>query len=197
MGSEVTSLGIQVHGGMGYIEETGVAQHYRDASISAIYEGTNGIQAIDLVGRKLGVRGGGVVRDLFARIDATLDELDAADARVALIRTHLAANLAVLREATAWLQAHAPDDPQAALAGATPYLRMFGWVVGGWFHARAALAALARIDEAGDPDGFATARLVSATFYCEQLLPQAHGLLPSVVAGPRDLYAVDAALLAT
>ena len=191
MGIEVTSLAIQVHGGMGYIEETGVAQHYRDARISAIYEGTNGIQAIDLVGRKLTMRGGGVVADLFARIDTTIAELDAAGDRTASIRAHLAENLAVLREATDWLLAHGSTDPQQALAGATPYLRLFGWVIGGWFHARAALVALARIDA----DGFASARLVTASFYCEQLLPQAKGLLASVTAGPRDLYAIDAAQL--
>ena len=201
LGSEVTSLAIQIHGGMGYIEETGVAQHYRDARISAIYEGTNGIQAIDLVGRKLGLRGGGVVRDLLARIDATLVDLDAAGERVTKIRTHLATNLATLREATDWLLATAPADPQAALAGATPYLRMFGWVVGGWFHARAALAALGRLDAAEngaahDAASFAQARLVSATFYCEQLLPQAQGLLAAVTAGAADLYAIDAAQLA-
>jgi alkylation response protein AidB-like acyl-CoA dehydrogenase len=191
MGSEVTSLAIQVHGGMGYIEETGVAQHYRDARISAIYEGTNGIQAIDLVGRKLGLRGGGAVRDLLDRVASIDAELAAAGDPVAGIRKSLTANLAALREATEWLLAHAPADPQQALAGATPYLRMFGWVLGGWFHARAALAALRHLDAGDDPDGAATSRLVSARFFAEQLLPQAAGLLPSVVAGPADLYAVD------
>ena len=135
------------------------------------------------------------MRDLLARIDATLAELAGAGERVAPIRAHLEENLAVLREATEWLLANGGTDPQAALAGATPYLRMFGWVIGGWFHARAALAALARIDAGHDTDGFAHARVVGASFYCEQLLPQAKGLLASVTAGPRDLYAVDAALL--
>ena len=195
MGIEVTSLAIQVHGGMGYIEETGVAQYYRDARISAIYEGTNGIQAIDLVGRKLPMRGGAIVKELFARIAATDADLSAAGERVATIRTHLADNLRVLQEATDWIMANGPLDPQNALAGATPYLRMFGWVVCGWFHARAALAALARIEAGTDADGFAQARLVSATFYCEQLMPQAKGLFASVVAGPSDLYAIDSVQL--
>ncbi len=195
MGIEVTSLAIQVHGGMGYIEETGVAQHYRDARISAIYEGTNGIQAIDLVGRKLPMRGGAVVKELFDRIGALDADLATAGERVAGIRTHLAANLAVLRATTDWIMANAPLDPQNALAGATPYLRMFGLVVGGWLHARAALVALARIDAGSDADGFTAARLVSASFFCEQLLPQASGLAASVTAGPRDLYAIDGAQL--
>jgi alkylation response protein AidB-like acyl-CoA dehydrogenase len=192
MGSEVTSLAIQVHGGMGYIEETGVAQHYRDARISPIYEGTNGIQAIDLVGRKLGLRGGGAVRDLLDRIAAVDPALAAAGEPVAGLRAALAANLAALREATEWLLGPARTDPQNALAGATPYLRMFGWVLGGWFHARAALAALGQLDAGHDPDGALASRLVAARFYGEQLLPQAAGLLPSVMAGPADLYAVDA-----
>ena len=191
MGIEVTSLAIQVHGGMGYIEETGVAQHYRDARISAIYEGTNGIQAIDLVGRKLAMRGGAVVREFFDRIAATDSQLAAAGDRVAAIRSNLAENLAVLREATEWLMANGSRDPQNALAGATPYLRMFGLVSGGWFHARAALAALVHLDAGTDHDGFAHARLVSASFFCGQLMPQAKGLLASVIAGPRDLYAID------
>ena len=195
MGIEVTSLAIQVHGGMGYIEETGVAQHYRDARISAIYEGTNGIQAIDLVGRKLPMRGGAVVKELLDRIAALDTDLAAAGERVAGIRMHLADNLGVLRDTTDWLIANAPLDPQNALAGATPYLRMFGFVVGGWLHARAALAALAHIDAGTDVDGFAEARLVSASFFCEQLLPQAKGLAAAVTAGPRDLYAIDGARL--
>jgi hypothetical protein len=135
------------------------------------------------------------VKELFDRIGALDRTLAAAGERTAGIRRHLAHNLAVLRDTTDWLLANAPRDPQNALAGATPYLRMFGFVVGGWLHARAALAALARIDAGDDPDGFAAARVVSASFFCEQLLPQAAGLAPSVTAGPRDLYALDGAQL--
>ena len=135
MGTEVASLAMQVHGGMGYIEETGVAQHYRDIRIAAIYEGTNGIQAMDLVGRKLPMRGGGVV-----------DGIPRSRARGSSIpsfgrcsgRSRLSA---ALREATTWILTHGADDPNDALAAATPYLRMFGIVVGGWVMARQAIAA--------------------------------------------------------
>ena len=128
-----------MHGGAGYIEETGVAQHVRDARIAPIYEGTNGIQAIDLVTRKLPIRGGGAISDLLDEIGALDDRLAAAGPDLSEMRTSLAAGVAVLRQATDWI---AGADPADALAGATPYLRLFGIVLGGWLMARQALAAL-------------------------------------------------------
>jgi len=169
MGVEVTSLAIQVHGGMGFIEETGVAQHLRDARITPIYEGTNGIQAMDLVGRKLPIRAGGAVIDL-------LDEMAATDGG-----PELADAVTALREATDWLLARGLQDPTDALAGATPYLRMFGLVVGGWLLARSAL-----VPDAND------AKRTTARFYCTQLLPAARGLLPAVTAGAEDLLSIPA-----
>jgi 3-(methylsulfanyl)propanoyl-CoA dehydrogenase len=191
LGVELTSLAVQVHGGMGYIEETGVAQHYRDIRIAPIYEGTNGIQAIDLVGRKLGLRGGEAVRDVMAMIDATAKE--ARESRdVAELGARLSEANEVFRSATEWLIEHGGAEPNSALAGATPYLRMAGLVTGGWLLTRSALAAAELL--AGDGDGefsaeFLAQKLVTARFYATQLLPQAAGLLPAVTAGASDLVA--------
>jgi alkylation response protein AidB-like acyl-CoA dehydrogenase len=187
LGVELTSLALQVHGGMGYIEETGVAQHYRDARIAPIYEGTNGIQAMDLVGRKLPMRAGGVMNDFLAGIAATAEDLVASDGHLPAIGKHLAEAHATLRQTTDWLLANGRVDPDNALAGATPYLRMCGIVTGGWLLARSAQAAARRLTSGGGDDEFLHQKLVTARFYAEQLLPQAAGLAPAVMAGPDDL----------
>ena len=137
----MASIGLQVHGGMGYVEETGVAQYWRDSRIAPIYEGTNGIQAIDLVTRKIPMRDGGVVTDLLAQIEVLDRELAAADPELAGIRPALASGVSAVRDATDWIMSHGAAEPNDALAGATPYLRLFGLVVGGWLLARSALAA--------------------------------------------------------
>jgi alkylation response protein AidB-like acyl-CoA dehydrogenase len=178
MGTEVASLAVQVHGGMGYIEETGIAQRYRDIRIAAIYEGTNGIQAMDLVGRKLPMRAGGVVGDF-------LQELEQLDPGVG---DEWSAAVATLREATTWVLTHGATEPNDALAAATPYLRMFGIVAGGWVMARQAVAAQkVGLDE----------KLTTARFYLTELLPQAAGLLPSVTAGKDVLFALTPSQLDT
>jgi 3-(methylsulfanyl)propanoyl-CoA dehydrogenase len=191
LGVELTSLAVQVHGGMGYVEETGVAQHYRDIRIAPIYEGTNGIQAIDLVGRKIGLRDGAVVRELLDTIDRTAEEARATG-DVAELGARLAETNAVFRSATEWLIEHGAADPNSALAGAAPYLRMAGLVTGGWLLTRSALAAVELLAEGGDRAGFSdeflTQKLVTARFYATQLLPQAIGLLQAVTAGDSDLY---------
>ena len=193
LGVELTSLAVQVHGGMGYVEETGVAQHYRDIRIAPIYEGTNGIQAIDLVGRKIGLRGGGVVADFLAGIDATAAEASATGGDVGVLGERLAEANGALREATEWLLEHGAADPDNALAGAVPYLRMAGLVTGGWLLTKSAITAAGML--AGDRDGFSTEfleqKIVTARFYATQLLPQATGLLPAVTAGPADLFAAN------
>jgi acyl-CoA dehydrogenase len=181
LGVELTSLGIQVFGGMGYVEETGVAQHWRDARIAPIYEGTNGIQAIDLVVRKLAMDGGRIVREY-------LDEMQArAESAPAVIGDPLRDAVEALRTATEHLLAC--DDPNDALAAAAPYLRMFGTVAGGAYLARMAAAA------AGDVDPWMRAKVETAAFYATQLLPQAAGLLGAVTAPAAQLFAVDAATM--
>jgi alkylation response protein AidB-like acyl-CoA dehydrogenase len=189
MGVEVTSLAIQVHGGMGYVEETGVAQHFRDARITPIYEGTNGIQAMDLVGRKLPIRMGGAVADLLGEMAGIESELTG---DLAALRAPLADAVAALREATDWLLANGLEQPVDALAGATPYLRMFGIVTGGWLLARSAVAARELLASGEDDLAFLADKVVTARFYAEQLLPAARGLLPAVTAGAGDLFAIAA-----
>src|SRR5215472_12177680 len=192
LGVELASVGLQVHGGMGYVEETGVAQYLRDSRISPIYEGTNGIQAIDLVMRKVPMRGGGVVADLLAQMQALGPDLDAADPELAGIQSALADGINVLREATDWLLARGQAGPNDALAGATPYLRLAGLVIGGWLMARSALAASQLLRTAAGADAvFLREKIGTARFYTGQLLPQAAGLLPAVTAGAGPLFQVD------
>lgn len=195
LGVEMTSLALQVHGGMGYIEETGVAQHYRDARIAPIYEGTNGIQAIDLVARKLPMRGGGVVQDLIGQMTALDAELAEAGDDLGSVRSGLSAAVADLTAAVLWLGEHGPNDPNDALAGATPFLRLMGTTLGGWFMARSALAARELLQKGDGDAGFLGAKVATARFYAEQLLPQTRGLLPMVTAGSDGLYEVPASQL--
>lgn len=187
LGNELTSLALQIHGGMGFIEETGVAQHYRDVRIAAIYEGTNGIQAADLVGRKLGVRGGASFLEFIATMRELDGELAAAGDEFASIRAQLATGLDVLEQTTGWMLRTGASDPNSALAGSSPYLRIWGLVVGGWLLAKSALAARGL-----NGDTVAAAQLPLARFYAEQLLPAASGLVGAATAGSRDLYALDA-----
>jgi alkylation response protein AidB-like acyl-CoA dehydrogenase len=192
LGVELTSIGLQVHGGMGYVEETGVAQYLRDSRIAPIYEGTNGIQAIDLVIRKVPMRGGGVVRDLLAQMEALDGELAAAGPELARVRVALANGVSALREATGWIMSHGLAEPNDALAGATPYLRLFGLVIGSWLWARSALVASRLLHNAGGSDVvFLQEKIGTACFYAEQLLPQAAGLLPAITAGAGPLFNVD------
>ena len=180
LGVEMASLGIQVHGGMGFVEETGAAQFYRDIRIAPIYEGTNGIQAIDLVTRKVPMRQGAVVGGL---LETILDEAATAPSELEPVSAPLVAALSGLREATEHLLA--AEDPNRILAGASPYLRMFGLVIGGWVHLRSAIAARAGLEHG--VDAFLSGRLGLAGFYNQQLLPQALGLLGAVTASSDQL----------
>ncbi|MEM7272086.1 MAG: acyl-CoA dehydrogenase [Actinomycetota bacterium] len=186
LGNEMTSLAVQVHGGMGYVEETGVAQHYRDARIAPIYEGTNGIQAADLVGRKLPMRGGAVVNEQLDIVQERAKQLGAHD-DLATFGENLEVAVASTRRATAWLLEHGAANPADALAGSSPYLRMLGTVVCGGLLAKAALAAR---EQTEDPDGFYAAKVVSAKFFGEQLLPGATALEGPATAGAADLFAI-------
>ena len=191
LGNELTSLALQIHGGMGFVEETGAAQHYRDVRITAIYEGTNGIQAADLVGRKLGVRDGAAVMEFLATMREIGPELEAAGGDFDSIREELDRQLGALEKATGWMLRTGRADPNAVLAGSVPYQRMWGLCLGGWLMARSALAGLT-IDDAEQ----AESQLVMARFYAEQLLPACAGLLGAATAGSRDLFALDADQLA-
>ncbi len=187
VGNELTNIALQVHGGMGFIEETGVAQHVRDVRIAAIYEGTNGIQAADLVGRKLPVRDGASVLEFISTMRETLGDLLAAGDDFTAIGTELATQLDVLEKATVWMLRTGVADPNSVLSGSSPYLRMWGLCLGGWLLARSALAAAGT----GNSD-LAEEQLVLARFYCGQLLPASAGLLGAATAGSRDLFALDA-----
>jgi len=173
LGVEVASTGIQVHGGMGYIEETGAAQYLRDARIAPIYEGTNGIQANDLVGRKLGRDRGEAARELIAEMRASLGELDAPE--LAALRQRLTDATAALDTATAYL---VTAEPALAAAGSVPYLHLCGTVLGGWLMARVAALALQRHDA-----GLSAAKLATARFYAEHFLARAQAYLPAVMGG--------------
>ena len=174
---------------MGFVEETGAAQHYRDIRIAGIYEGTNGIQAIDLVGRKLSMRNGAVVSDLLADIDNTIAELCAND--LSDIGTPLQSANESLKAASSWLLENGGGSTDAGLAGATPYLRMFGTTVGGWLLGKAALAAQGLLADNTDNSEFLEAKIETATFYAQQILPQVAGLLPSATSGAASLFAID------
>ncbi len=197
LGSELTSMAVQIHGGMGYVEETGVVQHYRDIRIGPIYEGTNGIQAADLVGRKLPMRGGNVVLEQLAGFEEAALELGKID-RLAAFGANLTESCGIAREATAWLLENGPADMNDALAGSAPYLRLLGTVVCGGLTAKAALTAQAALDGGASADdaSFYEAKVISAKFFGEQLLPSINGLLSSVTAGSADLFALSAEQLA-
>ena len=186
IGIEVASLGVQVHGGMGFIEETGAAQHYRDARIAAIYEGTNGIQAIDLVTRKLPLDGGKAVALYLDELRVTVSAVKASNAPAfGDTAARLAEAVDSLERATHWLLAQKSSD--AALAGATPYLRMFGYAAGGCMLAEQALAALR---EGGD----GAARIALTRFFAENIAVQAAGLERSVTEGADSVMNAQTAL---
>jgi len=190
LGVEIASLGIQVHGGMGFIEETGASQYLRDARIATIYEGTTGIQAADLVGRKLTTDNGAAMAALVAEmrdVDSRLAE--AGGAGFAAIREHLAAGIRALEQATAWLLQTIGQDQDAALAASVSYLMLAGYVCGGWQMARAALAAQAGLASSGD-EAFYRAKIATATFYAEQILPKAAALLTVVRSGASTALAL-------
>ncbi len=178
IGTEVASLGVQVHGGMGFIEETGAAQHYRDARIAQIYEGTNGIQAIDLVTRKLPLEGGAVVRGYLDELRRTVAAVQARnDPAFGATGARLRDAVDSLDRATTWLLGTLDKSSDAALAGATPYLRLFASAAGGCALAEEALAGL-RVSDAD-----AAGRVALARFFAENIAVQAGGLETTVTEG--------------
>ena len=176
---DIASLGVQVHGGMGYIEETGAAQHLRDARITAIYEGTTAIQANDLIGRKIAREKGATILAIIADMRAATAQLDS---DLAGIGARQQAAIAALEKAVNWLVATFSADPKAAHAGAVPFLYLFGIVAGGWQMGRAAVIARSKL-AAGETDPLWAAKLATTRFYADHFLTQAAGLAESVVAG--------------
>ena len=186
---EVASLGVQVHGGSGFIEGSGAAQHYRDARILPIYEGTNGIQAIDLVTRKLPLDGGKVIATYLSELDATASEIATANhPGFARLAEQLKDANAALRRASDWLRAQLQSHPDAALAGATPYLRLFGIAAGGCHLGRGALLAA----RAGDGTPAMKRQIALAIFFAESFSPTAEGLANIVTEGAAALLSADA-----
>jgi hypothetical protein len=179
IGCEVASIGVQVHGGMGFIEETGAAQHYRDARILPIYEGTNGIQAMDLVGRKVPLEGGKVVMDYIADLASTVEAVRASNRpEFGRMGQRLGEAVAALAEATRWIAGDLERDSDSAMAAAAPYLRLFGLAAGGVYLAKGALATTRNGDI-----GLAAQPIAIARFFAETLATAAPGLKDTIVDG--------------
>lgn len=190
MAQELTSLGIQIFGGMGYVEETGAAQHYRDARILPIYEGTTGIQALDFVGRKTLANRGEHLARLLDEMAQTVAELRAGDDLGAILAQALDEAVAAGRDARQWLLEQAADDRDAAGSASVNFLMLFGYLTGGWLMARSALKAQSLLASGeGDPQ-MLQAKLGTARFYCEHLLPRTRACLASVVAGSASVLAL-------
>jgi alkylation response protein AidB-like acyl-CoA dehydrogenase len=194
--SELASLAVQVHGGMGFIEETGVAQTLRDARITSIYEGTTGIQANDLVGRKLGRDRGAALSALLGDTLRELHDLKGADATMRSVRNATIEAITVLRDATEALRAQVAETPARAYAVSVPYLHLCGRVLGGAMMARSAAIASARLAGGGAGDEkFYRAKLQTARFYAEHLLPQSLSLLRIIKSGGASVAEADPELL--
>ncbi|MGH8595475.1 MAG: acyl-CoA dehydrogenase, partial [Gammaproteobacteria bacterium] len=182
-GQELASVGVQVHGGMGFIEETGAAQYLRDARITTIYEGTTGIQAQDLVGRKTWRDGGAAMRELLAEIESETNRWPAHDPRLSVIRTEVATARNALVRAVDWILAEQHTDPRLAAAASVHYLKLSGLVIGGWLLGRAAtLCAEDLVTGTGDP-AFAARKIATAHFFATQILPQTGALARIIEQG--------------
>jgi len=193
---EVASLGVQVHGGMGFVEETGAAQHLRDARITTIYEGTTGIQANDLIGRKVAAEKGMTANALIEHMRSFDKELSGhSHAALTVIRRALAEGITALSEATDWLLETYPYNAAAAGAGAVPYLKLWGTVAGGWQMARAAHVAKTRLDAGAEDFDFYRAKIGTSRFYAEHILPQAQSYKSAIVNGSSSVLALEEAQL--
>src|SRR5438105_3639076 len=189
-GIEVASLGVQVHGGMGFVEETGAAQYLRDARITTIYEGTTGIQAMDLVGRKIAREGGATAKQWIAQLSQFEGQLsNSNNENLVALRSPFSAAVRSLAEAVEFIVASSAADPRPAFAGAVPFLKLMGIVAGGWQMGRAALAAERKL-ESGDRN-FLEAKIATARFYADHVLVQAPALRNTVVNGAPGVMALS------
>ncbi|MBP0597901.1 acyl-CoA dehydrogenase [Herbaspirillum sp. LeCh32-8] len=188
---DVTSTGVQVHGGMGFIEETGAAQYYRDARILSIYEGTTAIQANDLVGRKTVRDGGAVAKGIITQVRKTAAELDGGDAQLKVIGARLNEAAGALEEVVDYVVANIKGEIKSVFAGSVTYLKMAGIVLGGWQMARAAAVSAAKL-KAGEGDvKFYDAKLATARFFADQILPQALAYRTAIVEGAESVLALS------
>ena len=189
VGNQITSQALQVHGGMGFMEETGAAQHYRDARITTIYEGTTGIQASDLVGRKLLRDGGEMVREVIADIREDLLSIRNTRNEASDVAGHVEEALSDLEDSTAWMLESAGRDQRIPFAASFDYLMMFGTVVGGWQMACAAGAAAQRLDGGRGDARFNREKLATARCYVHQILPRVRGFSVQIRCGAEAVVA--------
>ncbi len=191
LGVELSSMAIQIYGGMGYVEETGVAQYLRDSRIAPIYEGTNGIQALDLMFRKLPLDNGQAMQRLLGDVQKVIDDMKNDDEIISSMAEKLQKEVDTLSEVTLWLGGRMLEGELVdASAAATPYLKMFGQVLGGYYMGKAAILANKKYKETNDD--FYSDKLTLSKFYIEQLLPLSSGYASAVTAGKEDLYAMKA-----
>jgi hypothetical protein len=190
LAQELTSHGIQIHGGMGYVEETGSAQHFRDARIMTIYEGTTGIQALDLVGRKTLGDNGAALQDLLDEIEATARDMSAVDS-LAAMSDSLKNSVQSGAEARAWLLEHGAKDRSCAGAASVNFMMLFGYLCGGWIMGKSALKADELLQADGGDETFLKTKQVTAQFYFDHLLPRTCSCLASVKAGSESMMALE------
>ena len=192
-GVEVASLGMQVHGGMGFVEETGAAQYLRDARITTIYEGTTGIQANDLIGRKVAFEKGATALSVIGEMRSLDADLGRMSGDFSAARRNLSHAVDSLEAATHWIVDNYAASPDAAAAVAVPYLKLFGTVAGGWLMARAAVIAHGKLQDRRSDSSFLSAKIATARFYAEHILPQARAHADTVLSGSASVLALDEA----
>ncbi|HEX4779839.1 MAG TPA: acyl-CoA dehydrogenase, partial [Usitatibacter sp.] len=196
MGIEVASLGIQVHGGMGFIEETGAAQHLRDARITTIYEGTTGIQANDLVGRKMGREEGRTALALIAEMDRTVPQLAASsDAHLRAVGEGLRLAIDALRATVAWVSKTYGAQPAAVAAASVYVLKLMGITLGGWMLAQSARIASDQLAAAEGEADYLRAKILTARFFADHVMAQAPALASAATRGAESVLAVEEAQL--
>jgi acyl-CoA dehydrogenase len=192
-GNQLTGIGVQIHGGMGFIEETGAAQYVRDVRITTIYEGTTGIQSNDLIGRKIGRDGGAAMNQLLAEMSQELQGLATSDPATSATRKAALEAVGLLKESTDALLQALSSQADAAMAVSVPYLMLCGYVLGGWLMARASAIAASRLG--GQDEAFYRSKIHTARFYAQQVLPQAIALARVVQSGSDSVISTDAALI--
>ena len=181
---EIASTGVQIHGGTGFVEASGAAQYLRDARITAIYEGTTGIQAADLVGRKIGFEKGATAAVVIAQMRKDISGLTQnAHADVAAMHAALSRAVEALAQATQWVVEKFPGDPNAVAAVSVPYLKLWGIVAGGWLMGRAAELCANKLTAGAADADFCKTKIATARFYVEHILPQAAALAEEITSG--------------